>query len=752
MPRPLALAPLIAALFLPACAAADPPAAPAPAEPVAREVVRSTVGPTRHALLVACSTYPALAPQYHLQGPPQDVRLLAEQLTKKFQIAPANITKLLEGEPAAMLPQRANILREFDRLAQVAARGDQIVILLGGHGTQQPDNNPGSRDDSEPDGMDEVFLPSDFESRYDAANKTIVGAITDDEIGQKLQAIRQKGAFVWIIFDCCHSGTMTRGTDVETPRHISPKEAGIPAGVLAAVTPAAPADGARGGPDPEETPIEASAAATGTLGGLAAIYAALPTEKTFDDSFPKGVPASQQVRHGILTYAICQILERASEPLTYTELVERVRQQYVQWRRPGGPTPLVDGPDREKEIFGEQQWPGRSAMKLKVAGGKMTVNAGGLQGLSPGAILAVMPPAGEGSEPAGYVQRRKLQRAGGDRQAARARREAGNSQARHGSRRSRSYGSITAFASSAWPKIRRLRATQPVRGIPLGLATRCRQPDSASRDIVQVVADPQQADWIVRVDGSKSFLVPASGWTGGGDAEARSIGVPDKQFGPYSVDDGLGRQLGETFAAISRAQNLLALSEPADGERLSSSLRVDLKLTRHQNADDAGKPLDLSRGKMSLAADELVGFSITNRGRKPVDVTLLFVDSGFGITAWYPKDGEFNRLDTNETIGPPDINFARISDKTTGLEHMVLIAAAPAGDAPLDFTWLAQPTLAAARAVPGLDRSAFDSPLSQLLENAAYSPGSTRSAEAVQVQQSCIRTVSWKVEEPAAMK
>src|SRR5207248_2962902 len=35
--------------------------------------------------------------------------------------------------------------------------------------------------------------------------------VLDDQIGEWLSALRGKGANVWILFDCCHSGSMDRG-------------------------------------------------------------------------------------------------------------------------------------------------------------------------------------------------------------------------------------------------------------------------------------------------------------------------------------------------------------------------------------------------------------------------------------------------------------------------------------------------------------------------------------------------------------
>jgi hypothetical protein len=699
-------------------------------------------GPTRRALLVACSIYPALPEKFRLLGPPHDAKLLADLLEKNpnLHFPAGQIVTLADGLEARRKPTRANILRELDALAAVAGSGDQIVIMLGGHGTQQP--NSGDLDDGETDGLDEVFLPVDMLSKYDAVRKTIPNAITDDEIGQKIAAIRRKGAFVWVIFDCCHSGTMIRGTDEATPRHV-PIEELIPEGVLAAVQPEPAAEGSRSAEGGEDSPIELAPPAEGQ-GGLVVIYAALPTEKTYDDWFPRDVAHAQQTKHGLLTYAICQVLGRATEPLTYTELVQRVRQQYAQWRWASGPTPTVYGPDRDKEVLGEKSWPGRSAMRLETVGGRLEITAGALAGLSPGAILSVMALNADPHEkPLGHV---KVTECSVLRATAIPLEFAGVKPPETFPLNVRLQVVRVDFGARKLRVAEDRPATIPAAS---GLLARLTGEGSASRDVIEVVADPRQSDWIVRVEEGQSWLVPAAGWSVAAPRSPVERGLPTPPagaFGPFPADDNLDKKLAETFSTIARAQNLLALSEPTDGARLSDSLRVDLAVTRHQGTDDErGQPLDLSKGKVTLKPGELLGFNIANRGRRPVDVTLLFVNSGFGIKAWYPKDGDFNRLGADEKIGPPDINFARISTTTIGLEHMVLLAVA-AKDAPLDFTWLAQPTLQAARDLPGVRGEAFDSPLGQLLESAAFAPGNARDAEAVEIRQSCIRTLSWKVE------
>ena len=123
------------------------------------------------------------------------------------------------SDDPATRPTRSNIAEEFKRLAEVTREGDRVVIYLAGHGSQQP--SVGDPNDPEPDGFDEIFLPADVIG-WDGKKQDVVNAITDDELRAWLTAIRDSGAFVWVIIDACHSGTMTRGAPAERERRVPP--------------------------------------------------------------------------------------------------------------------------------------------------------------------------------------------------------------------------------------------------------------------------------------------------------------------------------------------------------------------------------------------------------------------------------------------------------------------------------------------------------------------------------------------------
>ena len=188
--------------------------------------LRAADSPRRLVLLVGAARYPNLDKRMWLDGPENDAALLATFLRyAPFNVPESDIT-VLAGWPddAAKRPTKANIARAFQRLAQSAKPGDLVFIAMAGHGSQQPSSKSLAE---EPDGLDELFLPADV-GKWDGKAGAVKNAIADSEIHAWLDAIRKTGAFVWIMFDSCHSGTMTRGGSFERARELRPEDLGIP--------------------------------------------------------------------------------------------------------------------------------------------------------------------------------------------------------------------------------------------------------------------------------------------------------------------------------------------------------------------------------------------------------------------------------------------------------------------------------------------------------------------------------------------
>ena len=125
----------------------------------------------------------------------------------------------------------------------------------------------------------------------------------------------------------------------------------------------------------------------------------ITVDKTFED-VDRG-PTAQ----GMFTYTLCQVLTQAPAALTYDELIEAVSARYRAEGRLES-NPWASGPDAARLVLGLEQWSGRPAVMVipRLQGGLM-VNAGSLNGLRPGMILAVRSfEASEATEPMGFVR------------------------------------------------------------------------------------------------------------------------------------------------------------------------------------------------------------------------------------------------------------------------------------------------------------------------------------------------------------
>ena len=147
---------------------------------------------TRRALLIGVTKYDHLPRDRSLEGPSHDAQLMGRLLRDRYQFPAEGIVTLTEdqGSPA-LRPTRANIEREFRRLAEQAREGDQVVILLAGHGSQEPENPPHPVH-PEPDGLNEIFLPADV-SQWMATPGHVPNAIVDDDLGAWLARSPRSG-------------------------------------------------------------------------------------------------------------------------------------------------------------------------------------------------------------------------------------------------------------------------------------------------------------------------------------------------------------------------------------------------------------------------------------------------------------------------------------------------------------------------------------------------------------------------------
>ena len=142
------------------------------------------------AVLVGINYYSV--PNARLNGCINDINNISQVMTRHFNYAPENITKLSDDTTnPSLIPNRTNILTHLTKLINDSASYSEIWFHYSGHGSQIRDVN---RDET--DGLDEVIIPVDFQTS---------GVITDDELFQIIKLSKCKTI---LVFDSCHSASV----------------------------------------------------------------------------------------------------------------------------------------------------------------------------------------------------------------------------------------------------------------------------------------------------------------------------------------------------------------------------------------------------------------------------------------------------------------------------------------------------------------------------------------------------------------
>jgi len=330
-------------------------------------------------VVVGVSEYPQLGPSATLEGPPNDVPLVTTWLARG-SVPRSHITVLADRVPGADgLPTRTAILAALDAVAARAASGDSVFLYFAGHGSQVPQTDPG--DHAKADGLEEVFLPRDA-GQWNSRQRRITGAIRGREFGQRVQAMRARGAFVWLIFDSCHSATMSRSAAL-----VGLRARAFPAEALGAPQPdPARRDGA------DRVPLVRIT--EGNLpGGYVAFYAAQTTEVAPELPLPPGAPDRRV--HGLFTFALLKSLA-AGGARSYRDLTHQILAFYaVTYPRT---TPEFEGAldlPIEKSaptLLVSRTWPARNS------GDEFEIAAGRLNDVTPGTLLALSAPPASGPQ------------------------------------------------------------------------------------------------------------------------------------------------------------------------------------------------------------------------------------------------------------------------------------------------------------------------------------------------------------------
>lgn len=147
--------------------------------------------PKSRALLVGISKYegPGVPPT---QGAEEDALETAQFIKKRYGFLDGDIEVLTQERATAQ-----NIISKFQTwLIDGTKPGDRVFFLYAGHGAQLPDDN-----NDEDDKLDETLAPYDVKLNGD-------NMIRDDQLERLIAQL--SGRFAVLLFDSCHSGTISR--------------------------------------------------------------------------------------------------------------------------------------------------------------------------------------------------------------------------------------------------------------------------------------------------------------------------------------------------------------------------------------------------------------------------------------------------------------------------------------------------------------------------------------------------------------
>lgn len=569
----------------------------------------------RHALLVGINHYPYLSPYQQLKGCHNDVELMRLTLFEHFGFPAEQMIILLDGQAT-----RNGILAALKALTEQIDQEDIVVVYFSGHGSQMTD-----REGDEPDGLDETIVPYDS-GRMPHANRDI----SDDEIYLWLLNATSKTTSIVLIFDCCHSGHITRDTFGCLVRRIEADTRPI------AELPPSPIP-------PSATVQLGNARGERRWFSMRDHYVLLSACEDREQSYEILVGDTPPVAHGAMTYFLAQELNHAHGTTTYRDIMEQVSIHVT--ARISHQNPQIEGAV-DRELFGLHDHVPPQFIAVGVRSIDNVMLQGGLaHGLTTGSEYAIYAPMVK---------------------------EVPTTTPRIGLVRVETVHAVTAQAiileeNAAGIIVAGCRACEEVHSYG---NTRLRIEIDGSRGpkdltdalsaeieaapLLQLIRNGELADVRVYLLPSRVFvdeLSPLSHLGALSEPVWASVG-PDGQLilpvHPANESQGMSR-LCDNLERIARYRRILTLRNPYPDPNLESGLTFTIMKLREEEVWIQARP-DTDTGKIVIYEQEQVGLQITNHYHRPLYINLIDLGLTSAITVFYPPDGNGERVDPGQSL------------------------------------------------------------------------------------------------------
>lgn len=735
--------------------------------------VKGNVEAVHHALVVGVSGYDPKIMR-PLQAPENDVRLIWDLLIESgFEQSQIQVLadRVAEGKttPSQLaMPTRENIVAAFENLiSDVAERKDEqhfVFIYMTGHGSRQPQIT--LSDDVEPDNFDEVFLPIDV-GPIDFATRSIKNGLVDDDIRTLLQRLRDAGnVFVWVVFDACHAGDMTRGIEKDTQAKYIDPIALVPEQKrdqwrksLAATKIMTEEDSARTGHSTDDGWL---AKGSGDASNIA-IFAAAEADKL---ALELRIAEADNKVFSAFTYHLVKAMRR-SKNTSYRDLAHHIDREYAAFQE-DLPSPVYEGElDRGVDLLGSVSATLRWPAQYDASSNTITSQLGTLSGVGEGSVLALHSSASPDAAPDGYLN---VTDAGLNHSTAEA----------------------IAFQGQPEPRLEDLKGSLTIsvakRNVNLGLRVAVPPDDNnapgklatqairliqagngeSTRLKLDWVAADDQADVYLRARSNQLFIVPGSHSSDHVDASNQFAielaGKPEK----------VAADLRENLWRLTRKKNLLRIAAtvtppkaPAPAEvslyRISSPSLESKQADRYRcpapdmtELNEGGELIDRSK-PLKLKHCDVLRIEVSNNSEKRIQVTGLMVGSDASISVFdvgnRPIIKPQNLLQASSLIqivtwcAPPDCKQLGLpeGEQIIGRERLLLLVfELPDGAAPANLSYLAQPSLSKAKIAATTATRSQKSELERLLGQAGLIP-KTRSVSVGAINDATLEILQWDV-------
>jgi hypothetical protein len=649
----------------------------------------------RWGLLVGVNKYSKLAPRYQLQGCVNDVELMAGILKDNFGFEEEKITVLRDEEAT-----RDGILQAMDALVEDVGEDDVAVVHFSGHGSRMRDP-----DGDEPDGYDETIVPHDS-GRSSHPNRDI----RDDEIYEWLLRLTSKTPYVTLIFDCCHSGSITRDAFGEQARWVEPDDR--PVEEL--------------GIDPISIDIARGAGRDlGPSGWLplgdryVLIAGCRDEESSYEHTIQQGL---QKVRHGALTFFLSQELNKVTSGTTYRDLFDRVSPQVT--AKHSRQHPQIEGA-RDRELFGVRDiTPMRFVPVTQREGETVTLAAGAAHGITDRSQYAIYSQetktVTDDTTRLGLVE---IAAVGALTSEAKVleEEEEGIVEGARAVEHAHFYGEMTLVVD--------VHAPASYQASVDGLTELIDESMLVSMAEEGELADIRLSLVAPRDEVSEGDPVPQLGDV----ADAIWAMVEDGEMidPPRRVDDPeVANLLLDSLENKARYRNAIALANPNPGNTLKDGVQFNLK---RQKPDGTWETIP-EEGLAEFEVDEKIAFEVVNKLNVPVYVSVLDFGVTDGITLLYPLNRSSENFEPN--VGPVsygekqgeeiELWIPETFQGKKGTDTFKLFATTQESD----FSWLSQEATRSLEETRGT--KGFGTPIQQLFD-LAYTGEGTRDAKPVKV-------------------